>query len=300
MVKRILGFLNIALLTMALFVGVKIFYGVVEAHLKEAIIASELRRNAASGESSGALGTVTSVENSYSEYQAIARRDLFRTKTVETDPSDVVTPDLDELEKTKLELKLWGTITGDAGGQAYAVIEDQSRRRQPQHLYREGDTIGGANIRLILREKVVLTVDGEDEVLEMEQILDQSGRIPADRSSAPLRAGLQERPDDQFSIDRDIIDDALSDVGNLMRQVRIRPYFRDGNPEGVLLSGIRRGSIFEQMGLESGDVIKGVNGEPIRSVDDAMALYQGLRSESSVQVQIERDGSPRTISYRID
>lgn len=300
MVKRILGFLNIALLTMALFVGVKIFYGVVEAHLKEAIISAELREKAASGDSSGLQGTVTSVENSYSEYQTIAARDLFRTKAVETDPSDIVTPDLDELEKTKLELKLWGTITGDAGGQAYAVIEDQSRRRQPQHLYREGDSVGDANIRLILREKVILTVDGEDEVLEMEQLLDQSGRISADRSSAPPRAGLEERSDDEYSIERDIIDDALSDVGNLMRQVRIRPYFKDGNPEGVLLSGIRKGSIFEQMGLQSGDVIKGVNGEPIRSVDDAMALYQGLRSERSVQVQIERDGSSRTISYRID
>jgi hypothetical protein len=101
--------------------------------------------------------------------------------------------DIQSLEKTRLQLKLWGTITGDAGGTAYAVIEDASKRRQPQSLYREGDNIGNALITMILREKVVLRVDGRDEILAMEQVMDQpGGRLPRRdfRSCFRVNAGI--------------------------------------------------------------------------------------------------------------
>lgn len=303
MVKRIFGILNIVLITAIVFWGVTLFYGIVESRLEEAILSAELKRNAARKDLTGSqTGIGMSAERGFSEYQAIARRDLFRTKAADTDASPIAETNVEELERTKLKLKLWGTITGDAGGAAYAVIEDASRRQQTQqHLYREGDRIGEADVKLILREKVVLTVDGKDEVLEMEQLLDGSGR--ASTPGAPrfdtAPAGISDSQG-EISITRDTIEDALSDVGNLMRQVRIRPYFKDGNPEGILLSGIRRGSIFEEMGLSSGDVITGVNGEPIRTVEDAMQLYEGLKSERSVEVQIERNGTAQTISYRID
>lgn len=304
MLKRIFLISNIILLTVSIFFGVRIIYGVITARLNEEIISAELKKNAAMIKDPRAGYTRTSTERSFSEYRPIIERDLFKTKAVAPKKPVIAETDIQSLEKTRLQLKLWGTITGDAGGTAYAVIEDTSKRRQPQSLYREGDSIGNALITLVLREKVVLRVDGRDEILAMEQVLDQPGQISSPRGiSAPASASapiFQETdPDREVSITRDTIEEALSDVGNLMRQVRIRPYFEDGNPEGVLLSGVRRDSIFEQMGLRSGDVIKGVNGEPIRSVDDAMKLYQGLTSAHNVQLQIERDAVPQTISYRI-
>lgn len=303
MVKKILSALNVLLITIFVFFGVKMFYGIVAAHLEEEILSGEMEKNNAMQHSAVSAGIADiSAQRRFSEYESIIHRDLFRTKAVETTAPPLAATDIEELEKTQLKLKLWGTITGDVGGTAYAVIEDISRRGQPQHLYREGDRIGNAGIKLILREKVVLTVDGKDEVLEMEQLFDESAR-----ASAPTPPPIDYPPvygvpavEEEISITRDTIEDALSDVGNLMRQVRIRPFFKDGNPEGVLLSGIRRGSIFEEMGLNSGDVIKGVNGNPIRTVEDAMKLYEGLKSEQSVQLQIERDGTPQTISYRIN
>lgn len=303
MIKRIFGILHIVLITAIVFWGVTLFYEIVASRLEEAILSAELKRNAARQDPARSqTGIGMSAERGLSEYQAIARRDLFRTKAADTGGPPVAETNVEELEKTKLKLKLWGTITGDAGGAAYAVIEDASNRQQAQqHLYREGDRVGEADVKLILREKVVLTVGGKDEVLEMEQLLDESGR-----ASTPGAPGFGTAPaaisdsQGEISITRDTIEDALSDVGNLMRQVRIRPYFKDGNPEGILLSGIRRGSIFEEMGLNSGDVITGVNGEPIRTVEDAMQLYEGLKSERSVEVQIRRNGTAQTISYRID
>ncbi len=73
--------------------------------------------------------------------------------------------DIKAPKKTKLKLKLWGTITGN-GVHAYAIIEEATRREQK--LYRVGETIQNATIKMILREKVVLSVEGNDELLELE------------------------------------------------------------------------------------------------------------------------------------
>ena len=55
-------------------------------------------------------------------------------------------------------------------------------------------------------------------------------------------------------------------INELMKQMNIRPYFEKGKPSGLMLSRIRLRSIFQELGLKNGDVITGVNGEPIETV----------------------------------
>lgn len=68
----------------------------------------------------------------------------------------------------------------------------------------------------------------------------------------------------------------------------------------MILTHIRNDSIFNELGLKSGDIVKGVNGQEIESVDDALKFYNNLKSSSSVQLQIERRGQEKSISYQIN
>ena len=54
------------------------------------------------------------------------------------------------------------------------------------------------------------------------------------------------------------------------------------------------------MGLRNGDVIIGVDGTTIESVDDALKLYENLQSSTAVQVQLRRRGQLKTIDYKIE
>ena len=45
--------------------------------------------------------------------------------------------------------------------------------------------------------------------------------------------------------------------------------------------------------------MKTVDGQQIRSVDDALRLYESLKSSNSVTVELQRRGSDRTINYNI-
>lgn len=230
-----------------------------------------------------------------SAYAAIIQRNLFQTqKTTEGKTPKV---DLEGLKPTELSLKLWGTVTRNEEKGAYAVIEDTKERRQ--NLYREGDTLQNALVKLILRGKVVLTVNGRDEILSMDE-KEKPGKTPGQQLSvgAPPPstdgAGAQ-----RVTLMRSQIDTAMENVTELMGQIKVRPYFENGQPDGLMLSSINPQSIFRKMGLRNGDVITGVDGQKIESVDDALKFYESMRSSSGMKVDIKRQGRPKTIEYSI-
>ncbi len=69
------------------------------------------------------------------------------------------------IKKTNFPLRLWGTITG-SNITAYAIIEDTTTREQK--LYKKGDKIQNATVTMVFREKVVLKVGDNFEMLELE------------------------------------------------------------------------------------------------------------------------------------
>ncbi len=225
-----------------------------------------------------------------SRYDAISDRNLFKTNAKSDIKASAI--DVDTLKQTELNLKLWGTVTGFKD-QTYAVIEESKTRKQ--NLYREGDTIQNATVKLVLREKVVLNVDGKDEVLEIEKVKTRTTYRPPVRGDQRARKIRPQR----ITLRRAQIENALEDVNKLMTQVNIRPHFTDGRPDGLLLTRIKPRSIFLRMGLRNGDVITGVNQSPLQSVDDALKFYESLRSADNVTLELKRRGRSRTIDYKI-
>ena len=223
-------------------------------------------------------------------YRAITDRNLFDTKTEAAAPPKQMA--IEKLQKTTLKLKLWGTVTGE-GGKAYAVIEDPAKREQ--NLYRIGDTIQNAAVKIILREKVVLHVSGKDEILSMEEVKSTGTSRPA----AARRRAARPSPTQKIVLKQSQLIGALQDPGALMKQARVRPHFKDGKPDGLLVTGIKPASIFRKMGLRNGDILVGVDEADISSIDDAMKFYQGLGASSEVKLQIKRRGRMRTLEYAI-
>jgi len=278
--KRYLTILNILFITGIVFFMVKVFYKIATANIDYSYSSKTAARHLVPKKST--------TQHGLSHYQAIMERNLFKTKTetgIGTDRLDVET-----LKPTELNLNLLGTITGDKK-EAYAVIEDTAVKEQD--LYRIGDTIQNATVKMILREKVVLNVNGKDEILGIEK---SSGSQKIRKPSTKLGTASSQN----ISVKRSQIDTAIKDVNTLMKQIRIRPHFKNGKPDGFRLTGIRPNSIFYNMGLKSGDIIMGVDGKDIESVDDALKFYQNLQLSSKVQLQIKRRGRLKTIDYHIE
>jgi general secretion pathway protein C len=207
-----------------------------------------------------------------SHYKVIVERNLFNTKppaTKKTDPAD-----LGGLKKATLNLRLWGTITSEEKLFSYAIIEDLQKRKQ--NLYRVGDAIQAATVTMILREKILLNVNGNLQVLEIEKAVESTKKITLEKARVIT---------------------AMNDINALVQQVTIRPHFQNGKQDGLLLSSIKPDSIFSYLGLVKGDVITGVNGETIESVDDGISFYNSLVSSSDLRLKIKRRNTIKTIHY---
>ena len=279
--KRYFNLLNLLLLTGVIFLSVKAFYTLVTANIDSGRRLKATTRQLVPHENE--------TRHPLSYYSAVTERNLFQTNTdVGSRPEKL---DIEALEPTDLKLDLLGTITGDKK-EAYAVIEDTTTKQQS--LFRIGDTIQNATVKMILREKVVLNVNGKDEILKIEKNREGS------KTFNSKAAGLATERSQNIAVKRSQMISAVKDVNNLMKQIRIRPNFRNGKPDGLRLTGIRPNSIFYNMGLKSGDVLTGVNGKDIESVDDVFKLYQDLQSSSRIQLQIKRRGQLKTIDYHIE
>lgn len=288
-IKRVVVAMNLTLITLMAYFTVALFYQYVGLLVQS----SETAAAAAILPSQDQAKAVEAV----AYYNPIIERDLFKVGTTPTEP---VKPDTDTIPLTQLNLKLWGTVSGDAE-QAYAVIEDSQKREQ--NLYRVGDTIQNASVKMILREKVVLSVDGKDEILTMEEMAQKGGS-----SAMAARGGSRGRftpprarsPREQrITIERNMIDEAFQDVNKLMTDITVTPHMENGQTDGLNLNRIQPNSIFRRMGLRNGDVLTGVNGQPITTVEDAMQMYTNLRTSGDVQLQLKRRGQERTINYNI-
>ena len=58
-------------------------------------------------------------------------------------------------------------------------------------------------------------------------------------------------------------------------------------------------TLLQKMWLRNRDIITGVDGKPIQSVDDALGLYKNLTDASDVSLKIKRRGSVKEITYHV-
>ena len=195
-------------------------------------------------------------------------------------------PEIDSLKPTRLKLALWGTVTGSKKSPDWAVIED--RKEKSQALYAVGDTVAGATIKKIMRNKIILTYQNQDQILEV------------DPSLAPPRKAVSPPIQSPATLFRDPVASAGHLPGtslNLMKQVRIRPFFRQGDPQGMLLYGIKPDSPFQKMGLKNGDIVQEINGTQTLNATDAKAVYQSAASRDETRMILLRRGKKIQLVY---
>jgi general secretion pathway protein C len=292
MINRYFTIANFLLITAGVYLGVITFYTLITARLDYGL-------SAPVSASQVAPTPVKYTKNPISDYNLIAGRNIFNVSTQTGAPEPKTEKvEIDKLKETDLKLKLWGTVTGQ-NKRAYAVIEDTKAREQ--NLYRAGDSIQNAVVKIILREKVVLRVGKSDEILTMEEMrASKGGRSPRTRTgSRPKKLPVSSYPR-KIRLKGDQIQQAMENLGQLMEQANLRPHMENGQPAGISITGIKPNAIFRKMRLRNGDVITGVNGSSIESVEDAVKVVEQLSSGSDIQLQIKRRGREQRLDYSIE
>ena len=88
-------------------------------------------------------------------------------------------------------------------------------------------------------------------------------------------------------------------INQYMTNVRLIPYFEGNRSAGYRIASIRPGSAFEQLGFRGGDVIQQVNNVDLSTPDKMYTIFQNLKDEKRVTVNILRQGQKSSIMYEI-
>jgi len=217
--------------------------------------------------------------------EKVTQRNLFKVK-VNGEHKKAPEPVNLSLEKTSLELTLWGTVTGPKKQDGWAVIKDIKTKRQ--ELYRVDDKIQGATIKSILRNKVILTVNGKDQILEVnaDPSPSQNRKLGfSGRKSMHPRHDIPDRPD---------MPDAVSQSNPLFKT---RPYIRNGEASGVMIYSIKKDSVAQLLGLRNGDIIQAVDDVEIQDIQDLEDFDDSIGDHSDITISILRRGKSKELVF---
>ena len=249
---------------------------------------------------------------SWSDRQVILDRNVFASSTL-APTSDPNAAEAENLEATKLPLSLLGTAASQEPRFAWAAIQDRGSR-STLVVGIGGSIEDKATVVRIERQRVVLLEDGVHRELafeenELKPRLAGAIAPPAGPASGPAarraqamakaaerrQARVQQVSENNFQMPPEDVQAVMNNPADLLSQARILPKYDQGQMRGVQVSQIKPGSLFEQMGLQEGDLVTSVNGVAIDSPEQSALVLQQLSSGGPIEVGIVgANGQPST------
>jgi general secretion pathway protein C len=230
----------------------------------------------------------------WAEREIILTRNLFHSSL---DAPQLTQQQLDEeLEKSKLPVTLLGTFAASDPNVSRATLLDKEKNETL--VVGIGDQIKSvATVNRIERRRVVITENGAPRELTFG---DEEGATPTIQRANPTRRTAAARPPAQSGVpvSRETIQKSMRDPSELLSQARVLPKFESGQMVGLQVNGIKPGSLFQEIGLQEGDVITQFNGIAINSPDQSAKIFQELSSAAQFNVVVKAaDGTESTKSF---
>ena len=186
------------------------------------------------------------------------------------------------------------------GDKSMALIR-RARERESQ-MYKKGDMIDSYGLVKIERQRVFLSDGLSTSVLPMyyKHTVRQASTV---RDSTPKRESSTTYANaKQFKkvLSRsDVENRVFSKVNEILTQIAISPYMVNGEMQGLRLIRVPNESIVFELGGRSGDVIKRVNGHELNQVDQMYKLWENIKDDSSITVDLERKKQMFSYNFEI-
>ncbi len=257
-------------------------------------------------------------QRAWSDREIILKRNLFNASLLAPPQQpEAEAPPEEDLAATKLPLRLLGTAAVIPSDGSWAAVVDESERRTL--IVGIGDTVNKATVKRIERRRLVLSEGGKLRELVLDEDAKpaiDSGRTLASKRNARSRGRPSRAPkpsprtpsdkvkrldDDHFQVGRDDVDEMMENPTNLFSQARILPKYEEGSMVGLQINAIKPGSLFEQIGIQSGDVITKLNGITIDNPQESAKVLTEFSEAESFTVDVQRgDGSSDTLEFSIN
>lgn len=222
--------------------------------------------------------------------------------------AEAAPPPSPPLNVAKTILLLGTAMNTSTGG--FAILEDLSTKKQT--LYHLQDTVPAVGmIAQIEKDRVLFRQGSQEEWLNLaigklstgfERTISASAQ-PA--SPRPVSQPIAVLPVSQMSskgkrsIARQTLIDTANNPALVNLHARLVPMVVNGRSQGLLLEVINHYSFYGQLGFQSGDVLKRINGLELHDPSMFASLFQQLKDERTIKIDILRDDQPKTLAIDV-
>lgn len=199
-----------------------------------------------------------------------------------------------EAPETRLNLELKGLFAVNRPEAAMAIIATEGRDEKSYHV---GDNVAGAaTVHQILSDRVILKRGGRFEALMLPKDLltDQKSKRTRPRTTVSREPAGQVR---RLPGVRDRIQNNPQEALNM---IKAAPVLENGTLKGYRVMPGKERQLFARAGLRPNDVVTQVNGIPLSDTEQLGKVMQQLGSNSRVDVTVERNGQPVTLSVELE
>src|SRR5580700_848753 len=99
----------------------------------------------------------------------------------------------------------------------------------------------------------------------------------------------------KFAVSRSEVQQTMENPAQFFSQMRALPHFVNGKTDGFSISQVAPGSVFEQLGLQNGDLLTSIDGQPVTNPMQAMGLIQAVKTASAIDLTVNRGGTPTSV-----
>ncbi len=164
-----------------------------------------------------------------------------------------------------------------------------------------GDEIDGFRLAEVYIDRVKFTKNGRGYWLSMKK--NPTATISPttkkkSRSAAQELLQQVRREGDTVYIPRELLHE-MHDLKKIFKYISINPVYKDNKLAGFGISNVKKGSVFDKMGLRKLDIIEKIDGKPIKSESDAFAYFNRLEQLNSLSLTVKRGKESKELKYEI-
>src|ERR1700677_59173 len=204
--------------------------------------------------------------------------------------ADPTAQDPNNAPLSSANLVLAGTIATQDPKRGIAIISDGG----PSKVYSISDNVNGASLYAVYLDHVILDRAGTLETLLLPRLI--AGSRAAPRMSR--RIGADARTAEAVDNVRRMVQ---QDPGLLDQVMRTVPSYDNaaGKLRGFRAYPGRNRAIFNKLGLQAGDLVTAINGQPLDDPQHSQDVFNTIQTSNTVAVTVERGGQKQEITLNI-
>ncbi len=193
----------------------------------------------------------------------------------------------------RLGYSVIGTITGSRAI-ARATFTDPAEK---SHLVCAiGDEISTATVVEIYADGVLLDFEGSQQRLNVKKKTSSTIPIPPP-DPAPARA--TGRKVTEVKRTKNPMRERIAQIEAFLNTVSLAHHEVNGSVDGIQIKNLDSLPEAKRFGLKNDDVIRYVNGQHLSSKQKAFQVFKKARSQTFIDIELQRKGQNKQLSFRI-